>query len=140
MQGEAGTGKQRLAHGIHQASPKATGPFITLKCSDIPHDLIEHELFGSETYTGKIKLAEGGTLFLDEVEELPEAIAIRLFKTLTAAKQNNLNVIAACDSDLKRLTDRKAFYPKLYELLAKTVLKVPSLRDRTADIPEIQTG
>lgn len=137
LQGEAGTGKQRLAHGIHQASPNATGPFITLKCSDIPQELIEHELFGHETSAGKINLAEGGTLFLDEIEELPEGTAIRLFKALTATAQNNFNVIAACDSDLKRLTDRKAFYPELYELLAKTTLKVPSLRDRTSDIPII---
>jgi transcriptional regulator of acetoin/glycerol metabolism len=77
IQGESGTGKQRLAHGIHQASPRAAGPLITLRCGDATPELLEQELFGivldSEgSHPGRLELASGGTLFLDEVEKNAE--------------------------------------------------------------------
>ena len=73
LQGEPGTGKQRLAHGIHQASPRAAAPLIVVKCSNAPLSTLEEEFFGSEDgdhqpTAGKLELSMGGTLFLDEVE------------------------------------------------------------------------
>ena len=73
IQGEAGTGKQRMAHGIHQASSRAAGPLISLRCGDATPELLEQELFGVSlnaevTHQGKLELASGGTLFMDEIE------------------------------------------------------------------------
>jgi len=150
LQGEPGTGKQRLAHGIHQASARAVGPLISLKCGDMPPELLESELFGvavspEESRPGKLELANGGTLFLDEVEKLPYHLAVRLANALTAGKARRINedvdrpfdvrIIAACDSDLKRLSEKGAFPPSLYAIIAKTVIRVPSLRARAEDLP-----
>ncbi|SDF60908.1 sigma-54-dependent Fis family transcriptional regulator [Sporolituus thermophilus] len=150
LQGEPGTGKQRLAHGIHQASHRAAGPLIAVRCADMPPDLLEAELFGTkaggdESRPGKLELANGGTLFLDEVEKLPPHLQARLAQALTAGqaarvgedvlRSFDVRVIAACDSDLKRLTEKGAFLPQLHELLAKTVLRIPPLRARAGDIP-----
>jgi len=149
IQGEPGTGKQRLAHGIHQASSRAAGPLISVKCGDIPADYLEAELFGGsgpdESRPGKLELANGGTLFLDEVEKLPIHIGNRLAEALLARQLHragehvmrpfDARILAACDSDLKRLTERGTFSNKLYHVIAEDVLRVPSLRSRREDIP-----
>lgn len=152
IQGESGTGKQRLAHGIHQASPRAAGPLITLRCGDATPELLEQELFGivldSEgSHPGRLELASGGTLFLDEVEKMPKNIAAQLAKNLQngtscrigerVERSIDVRIIAACDSDLKRLTERGLFDKTLYEIVSKSVIRVPSLRSRREDIPTL---
>ena len=150
IQGESGTGKQRLAHGIHQASDRAAGPLITLRCSDAAPELMEQELFGvafnnEVSHPGKLELASGGTLFMDEIEKLPLQIARKLAKALSEGKLSRLGeqiersfdirVIASCDSDLKRLTERNLFEKSLYDIVSHSVIRVPALRSRREDIP-----
>lgn len=152
LQGESGTGKQRMAHGIHQSSGRAAGPLISVKCGDITPDLLEQELFGVATspemsHPGKLELANGGTLFMDEIEKLPIGIASTLAKALKTQTTKRLGedverhidvrIISACDSDLKRLTERGAFNQELYEIVSKSVIRVPSLRSRREDIPAL---
>lgn len=145
LQGEPGVGKLRLAHGIHQASVRAAGPLISVKCAAASEEVLERELFGiqraGEFQPGKIELANGGTLFLDEIEKMPLRLAQKLAEGLLLEQAgegrfNNLDVriIAACDSNLKRLADKGLFSLKLYELLSKMVIKIPSLRNRKEDI------
>ncbi|WP_462332631.1 sigma 54-interacting transcriptional regulator [Schwartzia sp. (in: firmicutes)] len=152
IQGESGTGKQRLAHGIHQASPRAAGPLITLRCGDATPELLEQELFGivldtEGSHPGRLELASGGTLFLDEVEKMPKNIAAQLAKNLQngtscrigerVERSIDVRIVAACDSDLKRLTERGLFDKTLYEIVSKSVIRVPSLRSRREDIPTL---
>ena len=152
LQGESGTGKQRLAHGIHQASQRAAGPLITLRCAHLTPEMMEQELFGIATsaevsYPGRLELASGGTLFLDEVEKMPKGIASRLAGCLSSGKSTRKNenverpidvrIIAACDADLRRLTERKLFDASLYEIVSKSVIRVPPLRTRREDIPRL---
>lgn len=150
LQGESGTGKQRLAHAIHQASSRAAGPLISLKCGDILQDVLEEELFGSGEYRdesrpGKLELANGGTLFLDEIEKMPTHVSTRLAEALRNHKlcrlgedverNFDIRIIAACDSDLKRLTEKGVFYSPLYEIISKSMIRIPALRARREDIP-----
>lgn len=140
LQGESGTGKQRLAHGIHQAGGRAPGPLITVRCGDMPAELLAKELFGAGDEAaggspGKLELASGGTLFIDEIEKLPAALAERLADALAGGRPGVVRVIAACDGDLRRLADRGKFPARLYDLVAKTVIRVPSLKSRRDDIP-----
>ncbi|MDU4959662.1 MAG: sigma 54-interacting transcriptional regulator [Sporomusaceae bacterium] len=144
LQGEPGTGKQRLAHGIHQASPRAAGPLITVRCGGGSEHSLWLELFGEDNVPGKLELANGGTLFIDEIEKLPAILAERLAAILKTGRLTRLDgtvlpldvrVIAACDSDLKRLTDKGIFTASLHEQLGRTVIKVPALSARREDIP-----
>ena len=152
IQGEAGTGKQRMAHGIHQESSRAAGPLITLRCGDATPELLEQELFGiaidSEvSHPGRLELASGGTLFMDEIEKLPKSIAVSLAQFLkqghsrrlndTVDRPINVRIIAACDSDLKRLTERGIFDKNLYEVVSRSIIRVPALRSRREDIPRL---
>ena len=151
LQGEPGTGKQRLAHGIHQASPRAAAPLIVVKCSNAPISTLEEEFFGSEDgdhqpTAGKLELSMGGTLFLDEVEKLPVEMGDKLADALKNGllnketgmrKKLNVRVIAACDSNLKRLADKGLFSRSLYELVLDTTIRVPPLRERSKDIEVI---
>lgn len=144
LQGEAGTGKERLAHAIHQASGRVAGPLIVVKCADIPAEFMDGEIFGmldiqGEHRTGKIELAHGGTLFLDEVERLTIQTADRLAAFLTKRESDKpsraeVRVIAACDSDLKRLSEKGLFSVALYEVFAKNTIRIPALRQRRNDI------
>lgn len=150
LQGEPGTGKQRLAHAIHQASARAAGPLISLKCGDIPPEVLEDELFGmsedkDESRPGKIELANGGTLFLDEVEKVPLHVAAKLAEALknqelcregeSVKRSFDIRIIAACDSDLKRLTEKGAFSSQLYGIISKSIIRIPLLKARREDIP-----
>lgn len=150
LQGEPGTGKQRLAHGIHQASSRAAAPLIVVKCSNAPIQELEEEFFGrmdgDQPIAGKLELSLGGTLFLDEVEKLPVEMGDKLADALTHGiinpktdiiKKFNVRVIAACDSNLKRLADKGLFSRKLYELVLDTTMRVPPLRERVKDIEVI---
>lgn len=150
IQGEPGTGKQRMAHGIHRASPRAAGPLISLHCSDLTPEILEQELFGvtlSEdiSHQGKLELASGGTLFLDEIEKMPMSTAEKLAEALESGKTQRIGedvvrdidvrVISACDSDLKRLTERGLFDAHLYKMVSGSLVRVPTLRSRQKDIP-----
>lgn len=152
IQGESGTGKQRMAHGIHQASPRAAGPLITLRCGDTTPELLEQELFGvvlnpEVSHQGRLELASGGTLFLDEIEKMPKNIATLLARALergtacrvgeTVERSIDVRIIAACDSDLKRLAERGLFSEELYDIVSKSVVRVPALRSRREDIPKL---
>ncbi len=152
LQGEPGTGKQRLAHGIHQASSRAAAPLIVVKCSNAPLEELEEEFFGrmdgDQPLAGKLELSLGGTLFLDEVEKLSVEMGDKLAEALThgivnkktgITKKFNVRVIAACDSNLKRLADKGLFSRKLYELVLDTTMRVPPLRERVKDIEVIAT-
>ena len=150
LQGEAGTGKQRMSHGIHQASSRAAGPLISIRCGDATPELLEQELFGVQispevSHPGKLELASGGTLFMDEIEKLPKGLAASLARALEqetmkrvgedVERSIDVRIVAACDSDLKRLTERGLFDKALYEIVSKSVLRVPPLRSRREDIP-----
>ena len=147
LQGEPGTGKQRLAHGIHQASPRAAAPLIAVRCANLPLAELEEEFFGhmegDQLVAGKLELCIGGTLFLDEVEKLPVEMGDRLADALTRGifikggkelRRYNVRVIAACDSNLKRLADKGLFSEKLFEVVLDTTMRVPPLRERVHDI------
>lgn len=150
LQGESGTGKQRMSHGIHQASSRAAGPLISIRCGDATPELLEQELFGVQispevSHPGKLELASGGTLFMDEIEKLPKGLATSLARALEqetmrrvgedVERSIDVRIVAACDSDLKRLTERGLFDKALYEIVSKSVLRVPPLRSRREDIP-----
>lgn len=151
LQGEPGTGKQRLAHGIHQASPRAAAPLITVRGHEGPEEELEEEFFGKTDGTGhlaagSLELANGGTLFLDEVEKFPTKLGDVLADALKNGVLNketgvrrkfNVRIIAACDSNLKRLTDKGLFSKSLYELVIGTVVRVPPLRERVEDVEVI---
>ena len=148
LQGEPGTGKQRLAHGIHQASPRAAAPLITVRGHEGPEAELEAEFFGTDDGAGHItagnlELANGGTLFLDEIEKFPtrledvlaEALRNGVLNRETGTRRKfNVRIIAACDSNLKRLTDKGLFSRSLYELVIGTVIRVPPLREREEDV------
>jgi transcriptional regulator of acetoin/glycerol metabolism len=147
LQGESGTGKQRLAHGIHHGGARAAGPLITVRCGDMPAELLAKELFGSageagEGGPGKLELARGGTLFIDEIEKMPPPLADKLAAALAADRLPqrpdqplDVRIIAACDGDLRRLAEKDKFPLALYEMLSRPVIRVPALRARREDIP-----
>ncbi len=152
LQGESGTGKRRMAHGIHQASARAGGPFIAVTCADMTPNLLEQELFGVTvspeiSHAGKLELANSGTLFIDEIEKIPSIVAETLIEALkkkavrrvgeTADRPVDVRIISASDCDLKRLTERGVFKHELFELIAPKIIRVPSLRSRREDIPEL---
>ena len=138
--GEPGTGKQRLAHGIHQAGQHAAGPLITVRCGDTPPELLPQELYGEMGsgdvhVPGKIELARGGTLFIDEIDKMPIALGNELATKLK--REKDVLVIAAADVDPQKLVAKGLFAEELYLLIAHSVIRTPSLRHRQTDIPAI---
>ena len=151
IQGETGTGKEVLARAIHQASRRASSPFVAVNCASIPETLIESELFGYEegAFTGarrkgsigKVLQAHGGTLFLDEIGDMPLGLQARLLRVLqerevtplggTRSVPVDVNVISATHQPLRELIDRKQFREDLYYRLNGLVVQLPALRDRT---------
>ncbi len=155
--GETGTGKEVLAHVVHQLSRRREGPFVKVNCAAIPQDLFESELFGYEpgAFTGaarrgkpgKFELADGGTIFLDEVGELPLALQAKLLRVIqeqeverlggTGSVRLDFRVIAATNRDLKAMMGRGAFRSDLYYRLNIFHLHAPPLREIPGDIPRI---
>ena len=149
--GETGTGKERLARGIHESSQRATGAFVALNCAAIPESLIESELFGYQggTFTGGrqkgkaglIQQADGGTLFLDEIGDMPLHLQTRLLRVLAEREIQplgadrpvsvNLRVVSATHQDLRRLIAANQFREDLYYRLNGATLWLPPLRERT---------
>lgn len=152
--GESGSGKDFLARWIHNLSRRADGPFFSINCAAVPHDLAESELFGHErgAFTGALgrkrgllELAEGGTLLLNEIGELPLALQSKLMTFLdtrsflrVGGEKNihvNARLIAATHRDLKTEVARGRFLEALYYRLNVFVIEVPPLRERLYDIP-----
>ncbi|OZG71021.1 sigma-54-dependent Fis family transcriptional regulator [Hahella sp. CCB-MM4] len=152
--GETGTGKEVLAHAIHQASVRSERPFVCVNMAAIPENLLEAEFFGVApgAYTGadrkgrvgKIELANEGTLFLDEVGDLPIGLQSKLLRVLQEQEfeplgsnnitRVNVRVIAATSRDLKSMVDEGNFRADLYYRLNVLPIEVPPLRDRLEDI------
>jgi len=151
--GETGTGKELVARGIHQISPRAKSPFVVVNCAAIPEQLLEAELFGHargaftgavQSRLGRIHVAHGGTLFLDEVGELPMSMQAKLLRFLQDGEVQRLGssdvfsvdvrVISATNVNLLRCVQEKQFRQDLYYRLAVFPLELPSLRHRKEDI------
>jgi DNA-binding NtrC family response regulator len=152
--GESGTGKELVARAMHQKSPRAESPFVTLNCGALPDSLFESELFGYErgaftgavsTKAGRFELADGGTLFLDEVGELsPKAqvdflrvLETKEFRHLGGTKiiKVNTRIIAATNRNLEEAVKSGAFRDDLYYRLNVIPIQLPPLRNRSEDIP-----
>ena len=152
--GETGTGKELIAHAIHNVSSRIGRPFIKLNCAAIPFNLLESELFGHErgAFTGAItqrigrfEAADGGTLFLDEVGDIPLNLQAKLLRVLqeqeferlgsTYTRRVNVRVVAATNQDLEALVAEKEFRMDLYYRLNVFPVAVPPLRRRVEDIP-----
>ena len=155
--GETGTGKELLAHAIHAASRRATGPFVSVNIAAVPDTLMEAEFFGVApgAYTGadrkgrdgKFKLADGGTLFLDEIGDMPLSLQAKLLRALQEGEIEPLGsnrlipvdvrIVAATSRDLPALVHSGAFREDLYYRLSALPVRVPPLRERASDIPAL---
>jgi formate hydrogenlyase transcriptional activator len=154
--GETGTGKDLIAHAIHNLSSRSGRPFVSLSCAAIPLDLLESELFGHErgAFTGAIvqkigrfEMADTGTLFLDEIGDLPPALQPKLlrvvqaheFERLGSGKTHRVNVrlVAATHRDLGQMIRRGEFRSDLYYRLNVFPVMLPPLRHRREDIPQL---
>jgi len=155
IQGETGTGKELVAHALHQESRRSHYPFVKLNCAAIPQELIESELFGYDegAFTGarktgkkgKFELADKGTLFLDEISQLSMAAQAKLLRVLqekeieriggTETIPVNVRIVAATNDSLEEMVKQGSFRADLYYRLNVIPIKVAPLRERRSDIP-----
>jgi len=151
--GESGTGKSVVARAVHQQSPLADKPFVTVSCPSLSRELLESELFGHvrgaftgalRDHWGKVKAAAGGTLFLDEIGDLPMEIQPKLLRLLqereyervgeNVTRQAEVRIIAATSQDLKKRVAEGAFREALYFRLNVITAEMPPLRQRPGDL------
>ncbi|MEM7515728.1 MAG: sigma-54 dependent transcriptional regulator, partial [Planctomycetota bacterium] len=156
LTGENGTGKEVVARNLHLAGPRAAGPFVTVNCAAIPHELIESELFGHEKgsftgaherRTGHFESANGGTLFLDEIGDMPQDAQAKVLRALETHEISrvgksesipvDIRVVAATNADLAAAVEEKTFRMDLFYRLNVVPLALPSLRERLEDVPAL---
>jgi two-component system nitrogen regulation response regulator GlnG len=154
--GESGTGKELVARALHDYSKRRKGPFVAVNMAAIPRELIESELFGHERgaftgatsrMAGRFEQAEGGSLFLDEIGDMPPEAQTRLLRVLQQGEYNsvggttpirtNVRIIAATHRDLRQLISQGMFREDLYFRLNVVPLRLPPLRERSDDIPDL---
>ena len=152
--GANGTGKELVAHQIHEKSNRAKGPFVEVNCAAIPSELIESELFGHEkgSFTsaikqriGKFEQANGGTLFLDEIGDMSLSAQAKVLRALQENKITrvgsdkdihvNVRVITATNKNIRKEIEENSFREDLYHRLSVILIHVPSLNEREEDIP-----
>ena len=152
--GPNGTGKELVAHQLHEKSERASFPIIEVNCAAIPSELIESELFGHvkgaftsavKDRAGKFEAADGGTIFLDEIGDMSLAAQAKVLRALQESLVQrvgadkdikvNVRVVAATNKDLKKEIAEGRFREDLYHRLAVILIKVPALNDRRDDIP-----
>ena len=154
--GESGTGKELVANALHDNSPRKDARFMPINCAAIPAEILESELFGHEkgAFTGasarkigKFELADRGTLFLDEIGELPLEMQVKLLRVLEQREfmrvggsdtiKVDIRLVAATNTDLEAAVESRAFRSDLYYRLKVVTLKLPPLRIRRGDIPQL---
>jgi DNA-binding NtrC family response regulator len=154
--GESGTGKELIAKAIHEQSPRAARPFVTVNSSNIPSELLESELFGHTrgAFTGAVaakkglfEVADGGSIFLDEIGDIPPETQARLLRVIqereftplgdTTPRRVDVRIIAATNIDLKEAVRQGAFREDLYYRLAVVPIELPPLRERREDILQL---
>ena len=152
--GPNGTGKELVAHWLHQKSERSSGPMIEVNCAAIPSELIESELFGhvkgaftsaAKDRAGKFEAANGGTIFLDEIGDMSLSAQAKVLRALQESRiqrvgsdkdiKVNVRVVAATNKDLKKEIADGKFREDLYHRLAVILIEVPALNDRREDIP-----
>ncbi len=152
--GPNGTGKELVAHWLHQKSDRSKGPLIEVNCAAIPSELIESELFGhvkgaftsaNKDRAGKFEAANGGTIFLDEVGDMSLSAQAKVLRALQESRVQrvgsdkdikvNVRVVAATNKNLKAEIEKGNFREDLYHRLAVILIQVPALNDRRSDIP-----
>ena len=156
INGESGTGKELVARALHDYGKRKSGPFVAINMAAIPRELIESELFGHEkgSFTGaanrasgRFEQAEGGTLFLDEIGDMPLEAQTRLLRVLQegeymmvggrAAIRTNVRIIAATNRDLRQQSAQGLFREDLFYRLNVVPMRLPPLRERSQDIPDL---
>jgi len=154
--GESGTGKEVVARFLHRASSRHAGPFVALNCAALPEQLLEAELFGYErgaftgamqSKPGQLELAAGGTLFLDEVAEMSPSAQAKFLRVLqecefqrlggTRVLRTDVRIVAATNRDLQQAIARGQFRDDLYYRLNVFAIKLPALRERREDVPQL---
>ncbi len=154
IEGETGTGKELVAQAIHQASPRARGPFVPVHCAALPASLLESELFGhergaftgaTERREGRFESADGGTVFLDEIGEIGPEIQVKLLRFLetksfervgsTKTMTVDVRLVAATNRNLEQMVKEGKFREDLFFRLNVVRITTPALRERPDDIP-----